>query len=205
MRVVVAAFWLLGCAASVSPVDGSDAATGDVTAGDAVVGDAMACSVARTCTAMAPPEALAAACSAPGGSVELAAAGVSLAFCRCLHGFGPGVDGTLSFSLSNRTARPIQVDLDAQLRLTAVADGRAVELGPCCTQHIARSYTCAGEPSPWRGRVEPARTERLRVDVHVDTPETRPGRYRVALTVQIDGTPREIDMGEAELGLAPTP
>ncbi len=164
----------------------------------------MVCAPARTCSA-ALPEVSAAACYQPGGIVAVTPTSVSLSFCRCLHGFGPGVDGTLGFSLTNQTSRAIEVGLDPTLTLTAVADGQPVPLGACCTVHIARSYTCEGDPMLWRGRIDPARTERLRVDVHVDAPERPPGSYRVGLTVSIDGASRVIDMGEAELGLAPTP
>lgn len=205
LRAIAAAL-LAGCASTVSTSDASvDAAAGvDVAAADAPAVGAMVCYAGRTCTA-APPEVTAAACYAPGGVVELTAPSVSLSFCRCLHGFGPGVEGTLGFTLTNQTARAVQVDLRPTLTLTSVADGRPVDLGACCTLHIARSYTCQGEPTPWRGRVEPARTERIRVDVHLDAPETPPGRFRVGLTIAVDGAPRAIDMGEAELPLAPTP
>lgn len=39
----------------------------------------------------------------------------------------------------------------------------------------------------------------------VCVPERPAGRYRVGLTVSIDGASRVIDMGEAELPLAPGP
>ncbi len=192
---LLAATLFVGCASTVSTSDASV---------DATAADAMVCVPARTCSAAALPEVSAAACYAPGG-VALTPASVSLSFCRCLHGFGPGVEGTLAVSLANQTTRAIEVGLDPTLTLTAVADGQPVPLGACCTVHIARSYSCEGDPMPWRGHVDPARTERLRVDVHIDAPERPPGRYRVRLTVSIDGTPRVIDMGEADLGLAPTP
>lgn len=205
LRLLAAAL-LVGCAATVSASDASvDAPAGDAATRDAPGSDARVCALGRMCTPAAFPESINAACYEPNGTVELTGGTVSLSFCRCLHGFGPGVDGSLVFWVTNQTARPIELGVSPTLTLTSVTDGRPVEIGGCCTLRVVRPYTCEGDATPWRGRVDPARTERLRVDVHVDTPETRPGRYRVGLTVPVDGAQRSIDLGEQDLPLAPVP
>jgi len=196
----LAAMLLAGCASTVS---GSDANV------DATAVDAMVCVPARTCSheAAGIPSVSAAVCHPTGGQIGLTVVDPQLRFCNCLHGFGPGIDGYVRFRVVNPTAAPIQIGLTPTLALTSVEDGRPLELGSCCTVQVYREYRCFEEAGggAWTGRVQPGRTEVPQVNVHLDTPENRPGRYRGTLTFTIDGAPHTLDLGEFPVVMAPGP
>jgi hypothetical protein len=185
-----------------STVSSTDAATSVDVAVDAT--EAGACDAPRTCFGAAvTPRVLAGVCARPGGELQVEVRSADVSFCRCLHGAGPGVEAAIELDVENHGARTANLDLRAALSMTPVEGGGGLTLGPCCTQSLGRAYSCTGEPTPWRGAVPAGRVEVLTAQVHVDVPEVRAGRYRVALTVTIDGAPRELDLGERSVELRP--
>ncbi len=126
--------------------------------------------------------------------VELLSA--TFAFCRCHHGFGPGLDGDLRLRVRNTSEAPAAVG-DWLLELRG-ADGAPI-LVASDTPHRPR----LDPPAAWDGVVAPGATLDLRIAVYHDGDESllRPGRYTGTFALRASGAWHAVEIGAVEVGL----
>jgi hypothetical protein len=194
---LVLAALLAGCGERALEVGvGSGAAP---TAGvDLAVADLAPCGEQRNCTITAThsPFTLDDVCVSPAGDLEITATAQSLAFCHCMHGCGPGIDGAISLDVANH-------GLSARMLVLAAVhyqkDAIALE-SPSVDPGLRREYTCHGEAVPWDGRIGSGHLEHLVIPQHFDVAMPMPGAYAVRVQLTVDGALRWFELGTFSLG-----
>ncbi|MCB9540300.1 MAG: hypothetical protein H6704_29140 [Myxococcales bacterium] len=129
--------------------------------------------------------------------LEIELLSATFAFCRCHHGFGPGLDGDLRLRVRNTSEAPATVG--GWLLALRGADGAPI-LVQSDTPHRAR----LDPPAAWDDVVAPGQTLDLRISVYHDGDASllRPGRYTGTFALRASGAWHTVDIGAVEVGLA---
>jgi hypothetical protein len=146
------------------------------------------------------------------GDVLVTVESATAAFCRCMHGCGPGINATMSLRVENHTQVAIRLDW-SYVRYTGVEDapGAAPQTyedrkgSVCCSPGLSRSYSCAaGEAfEPWDRIVAAGHTDQVQLVEHFDIASLGDrGRFSAKLGLLIDGVERTIDLAQLDLSAA---
>jgi hypothetical protein len=157
--------------------------------------DARMCGTARVCTGGATHSqfALDAVCVMPGGDLEITGKPLSLGFCHCLHGCGPGIDGAIELLVANHSTSAKKLELAGVLY---ARNEITYEDAGGTSPGLRRMYTCPGGPSFWDGKIASGTTERVVIPQHFDViGEPSAGDYRLRVQLSVDGELRWFELG----------
>jgi len=156
------------------------------------------CGEPRQCTQPEGVFALDRVCVTPNGDLTVTGTPVSLAFCHCMHGCGPGIDGGIELAVENHGPSAATLEVLDVIYTSAVDPARVYEdHGP--EPGLRRLYTCDGDARTWDGRVRSGETERPLIPQHFDVDKIIAGTYRLRVQIGVDGQARWFELGMVTL------